>query len=107
MMSDEKSKYGVSIELFDFSQKMFELYQMAVIKASRDAYVSFSDSNGAGVSAQAVVRGETVRKAIQFEIIKGIEIKDVDTLKPYVVTWLADEIQAHVKKVTTAPPDPN
>jgi len=99
------SKYDITVETLDFSQKKFESYQLAVLKASKEAYVAFSDDSG--VSASAVVRGQTVREAIRFEIIRGIEMKDVDEMKPYVVTWLADVIQAHVKEVTTAPTDPN
>ncbi len=57
----EKTKYGVTITLNDFNQKSFELYQKAVVIASRDAFVSFDGGNG--VSASAHVNGETVREA--------------------------------------------
>ena len=99
------SKHDVTAQLYDFSQSAFETFQMATIKASRDAYFAFNDSTG--VTAVAKVRGETVRSAIQTGILKGVDIKDVDTLKPYVVAWLADEIQKHVKKISSAPEDPN
>lgn len=107
MESAEQSKFGITICLRDFSQKTFEQYQLAVIKASRAAFVQFSETTNDGVSATAYVRGETVREAIRHEIVSGLEIKEVDDLKPYVVSWLANVIQVHVKNVTTAPPDPN
>lgn len=98
-------KYGVTAQLCDFSQGAFENFQMTAIKASRDAYIAFSDTTG--VTANAKVRGETVRAAIQNGILKGIEIKDVDSLRPFVVAWLADEIQKHIKQITSAPENPN
>ena len=100
-------KYGVAIHLHDFGQKTFEKYQMAVIRASKEAFVQFSQTTNDGVTATAFVRGETVREALKAGIISGIEPKDIDEMKPYVVSWIADEIQNHVKLITTAPTDPN
>lgn len=100
-----KQKYGIDAHFHDFSQKQFEQYQKETIKASRDAYFAFSESNG--VSAVAVVRGETVRAAIRFEILTGLTLDEVNSLKPYVVEWIADEVRKHVTLVTTAPADPN
>ncbi len=103
-----EAKYEVDVNFHDFGQKTFEQYQIEVIKASRAAYFSFGEANGGnGVSASASVRGETVRKALKYKIISGIDIKDIDDMKPYVIEWLANEIQSHVKHVTTAPADPN
>ncbi len=100
-------KFGLSATLNDFSQKQFEGFQMGVIVASRDAFVSFNPSTNDGVSASAFVRGQTVRKAIEAGILTGVTVQQVDELKPHIVTWLADEIQKHVKTVMTAPIDPN
>lgn len=100
-----QEKHGVKVNFHDFSQRQFETYQKETIKASRDAYFSFSESNG--VTASAFVRGETVRAAIQCEIISGLSAAEVNDLKPYVVTWIADELRKHVTAVTTAPTDPN
>lgn len=100
-----KQKYGLDVHMHDFSQKQFEQYQKETIKASRDAYFAFSDSNG--VTASAFVRGETVRTAIRLEIISVLTIEEVDNLKPYIVTWIADELRKHVTDVTTEPADPN
>ncbi len=98
-------KFGLAVNFHDFGQKMFEQYQNAFLQASKEAYYAFSPTGG--VSAQASIRGETVRAAIQFGIISGIDVKEVDQMKPYVVEWLANQIQAHVKSVVTAPADPN
>lgn len=100
-----KDKFGITFHLHDFSQKVFETYQKAVILASKESFVSFSDKEG--VSATASVRGETVRVAIKTGILSGLSVDDVNGLKPYVVSWIADEVRAHVTAVTTAPPDPN
>lgn len=99
-------KYGVSINLHDFGQSTFEQYQMETIKAARDAFFQFG-GDGTGVTAQARVRGTTVRVALRHKIISGIEIEKVGDMKPYVVDWIADEIKKHVTNVVTAPNDPN
>lgn len=100
-------RFDLSLSLQDFSQGQFEKYQIETIKASRDAYVLFTDQ-GSGVTASAKVRGEVVRSAIRNGIISvGITPEEVDGLKPYLVEWLADEIRKHVTQVTTAPADPN
>ncbi len=101
-----QDKYGVTIHLHDFTQGMFSKYQRAAIQASKDAYIAFNTS-GVGVTATAEVRGESVKAAIKLGILSGIELKDVDGLKPYVVNWIADELSKHVKAVTTEPADPN
>jgi hypothetical protein len=98
-------KFDIEIELRDFTQAEFEKYQPLVIKASRAAYVEFD--NGAGVSATSVIRGETVRAAIVTGFLTGVTVEQVAGMKPYVVTWIADEVAKHVKKVTTEPIDPN
>lgn len=99
-------KYGIKLNLHDFSQGMFVQYQKATIQASKDAYVAFNTS-GVGVTATAEVRGESVKAAINIGILSGIDVKDVDELKSYVVNWIADELSKHVKTVTTEPADPN
>lgn len=106
-MSEPKKieKYGVAAELKDFGQKTFEVFQRETLKASAEAYFAWSPTSG--VTAQAYVRGCTVREAIRLEILVGVDMAKVDDMKPYVVEWLADEIRKHVKEVTTAPADPN
>lgn len=98
-------KYGLSIELKDFTQAQFETYQPQVIKASKAAYTEFD--NGTGVSATSLIRGETVRAAIKVGFLAGVTIEEIGNLKPYVVQWLADEVARHVKEIVTAPTDPN
>lgn len=99
-------KYGVSINLHDFGQAVFEDYQLATIKAAQAAFFQFG-ADGAGVTASAHVRGVTVRTAIRLKIISGIKSADLTDMKPYVVDWIADEIKKHVTSVVTAPNDPN
>lgn len=99
-------KYGIYIHLHDFNQGVFSKYQKASIQASKDAYIAFNTS-GTGVTATAEVRGENVKTAIKLGILSGVDSKEVDTLKPYVVNWIADELAKHVKAVTTEPADPN
>lgn len=101
-----KEKYGLKVNLHDFSQVIFERFQEATVKATRDAFYKFNDTDR-GVTATAVQRGEMVRAAIKFEVISGLTAEQVNDLKPYVVTWLANEIQNHVIAITTAPADPN
>jgi hypothetical protein len=104
---DTKSKYGVTVAFHDFGQAQFEQYQEAAVRAARDAFYLFSGSDGAGVTATAKVRGETVRAALRTGILSGLTLEEVGGLKPYVVEWIADLLRAHVTHVTTAPPDPN
>lgn len=101
-----QEKHGIKINLHDFNQGAFVKYQKATIEASKDAYVVFNNS-GVGVSATAEVRGESVKAAINLEILTGIKPEEVDELKSYVVNWIADELAKHVKAVTTEPADPN
>lgn len=98
-------KYGITFELKDFNQEQFEIYQPAAIAASKRAYTEFE--SGTGITATAVVRGETVRAAISAGILSGIKVEEVGKLKPYIVTWIADEVRDHVKKVVSEPIDPN
>jgi acetate kinase len=102
---ETKSKYGLTINLHDFSQAQFEEYQPQVIKAAKLAYTEFD--GGTGVSASSVTRGETVRAAVKAGFLTGVTVEEIGELKPYVVEWLADQVRDHVKKVTTAPTDPN
>lgn len=106
-MNDEITKFGFTIKLHDFGQRIFETYQTAVVKASRDAFFAFDGGGGRGVSAESAVRGEAVRAALQLGILSGIDEKQINEAKPYVVTWLADVIKNHVITVTTEPTDPN
>lgn len=103
---DTKERDGVSVNLHDFGQSIFETYQTQTIAAAQKAFYQFSQ-NGQGVQASAVVRGETVRTAIRLGIASGIPVTDVDTMKPYLVEWLADAIKKHVADVVSAPADPN
>lgn len=102
---DSKEKYGVRVNLHDFGQATFEDYQIATLKASRHAFFQFG-ADGSGVTANAHVRGETVRVAIRLKIVTGVTVDEVKDMKPYVVEWLAGEISQHVKQVVTAPADP-
>ncbi len=101
-----QEKHGLTINLHDFNQGVYAQYQKETIKASKDAYVAFNTS-GVGVTATAEVRGESVRAALRLGILSGIEVKDVDTLKIYVVNWIADELAKHIVSVTTEPTSPN
>ncbi len=101
-----KEKDGISVNLHDFGQGIFESYQTQTIGAAQKAFFQFSQ-NGQGVQATSVIRGETVRTAIRLGIASGIPLADVDTMKPYLVEWLADVIKKHVSDVVAAPADPN
>lgn len=101
-----EEKEGVAVSLHDFGQSIFESYQTQVLAATQKAFFQFSQ-NGQGVTASAVVRGETVRVAVRLGIISGIQIADVGDMKPHLVEWLADVIKKHVTNVVTAPADPN
>lgn len=100
-----QEKYSLKICFHDFDQAVFAQYQKQTLIASKNAYVAFN--NDTGVTATAELRGESVKAAIQLEIISGIETSHIGTLKPYVVNWLADELRKHVTAVTTEPADPN
>jgi hypothetical protein len=103
---DTKTKHGVTVHFHDFGQRTFENYQKTYITASRDAFVQWGNgSSRNGISANAEIYGAAVRLSLQFEIISGFEAKAIDDMKPYVVKWLADEINIHIKKVVTAPAD--
>ena len=99
-------KYKLDLQLQDFSQKAFEQYQMRVLQATSRAYVSYEGTN-LGVTATAIVRGETIRAAIQHGILTGMNADEVDNLAPAAVVFIADKIAKHVKEITTHEPDPN
>ncbi len=103
---DTKDKYGLSVNLHDFGQSIFEDYQMGTLRAAQKAFVQFG-SDGGGVTATAYVRGETVRTALRLKIVTGVTLEEVAAAKPYAIEWLADLIKSHVTKVVTAPADPN
>ena len=100
-----ENKFGISGQLHDFSQAQYEVYQPVALKASRDAYFGFE--GGAGLTANAIVRGATCRAAIDAKILTGITAEQVANMKPPAVAWLAEQIRKHVVAVTTPPPDPN
>lgn len=102
MASLPDNPHGLSGELKDFSQEQYETYQPAVLKATRD---NFFEIAGSGLSAEAVVRGATVRAAIRAGFLTGITIEEVGKLSPPAVRWLAEKIIEHVRKVTNPPPD--
>lgn len=106
-MQDLTNRFGLVIELHDFSQAQYEEYQPLVIKAARDNYYDFGAENGGGLTANAVVRGTTIRAAIQTKFLTGLTLEEVGKMSPAAATWLAGKIEAHVKEVTNPPPDPN
>lgn len=102
-----ENKFGLTVILEDFSQDQYEQYQPAVLKASKENFFDFGVQNGGGLTANAVVRGATIRAAIRAGFLKGITLDEVGKLKPAAATWLAGEIEKHVRDVTNPPPDPN
>lgn len=98
---------GYPVTFNDFSQNTFEKYQVDIIKNNNETFYPMSDNSGRGIEATAGRRGGTVRTAIVHGIITGISLEKVDHLKPYIVTWLADEIRIHVINVVSEPTDPN
>jgi hypothetical protein len=98
---------GYPVTFNDFSQCVFEKYQVDLIKTNNASFYPTSDNSGRGIEATAVRRGGTLRAAITHGIVTGITLEQADNLKPYIVTWLADEIRAHVLQVVTGPTDPN
>jgi len=106
-MPDLTNKYGLLVELKDFSQAQYELYEPALIKSIHENTFDFGKSGGGHVTAQAVVRGASIRAAIRAGFLTGITLEDVGNLKPPAVTWLAGKIAEHVKEVTSPPSDPN
>lgn len=99
-------KYGYTINFHDFGQAVFENYQLKTVKAQQQAFFEFA-SNGQGVRATAVERGETVRSALSLGIISGITANEIAEMKPYVVEWIAEQIRKHVAEVVNTPADPN
>ena len=99
------NKFGLTGELKDFSQAQYEEFQPLVLKATKESYYSFGDAGG--MSAQAVVRGATIRAAIKAKILTGISLEEVGAMKPAAARWLADQIEKHVREVTNPPPDPS
>lgn len=106
-MLDLTNKFGLVVELKDFSQAQYERYQPLVLKAAKDNFFSFGIENGGGITANAVVRGATIRAAIEAGFLTGLTPAEVGNLKPAAATWLAGKIEEHVKEVTNPPPDPN
>lgn len=101
-----ENSFGLTVQLQDFSQAQYEKYQPMVLKATRDNFYDFGSQN-VGLSAQAVVRGTVVRAAILSGFLTGVTVEEVGKLTPPAVTWLAGEIEKHVKAVTNPPSDPN
>lgn len=98
-------KYGLTIELKDFTQKQFEIYQPFVIKAAKESYVDFG--GGTGVTANSILDSNVIKAALAAEFLTGVTAEQIGDMKPHIVKWLADEVRKHVKTVLTAPPDPN
>ena len=96
---------GCEVIYNDFSQAQFEKYQKATLIATRAAYVAFE--SGGGGTADAELRGESVREALRLGILSGFEVEKIGELKPYVVNWMAEELKAHVISITTEPISPN
>ena len=104
-MQDLTNKFGLQVELKDFSQKQYAEFQPQVLRATRDYYFEFGSDGG--LTANAAVRSVTIKAAISAGFLTGITPEQVDELKPYVATWLSEKIEAHVREVTNPPPDPN
>jgi hypothetical protein len=104
-MNLPENKFGLTGELNDFSQAQYEQYQPLVIRAMHDNSFDFGLRNGGNIQASAVVRGVAIRAAITTGFLKGITVEDVGKLKPAAATWLANEIEKHVRSVTNPPPD--
>lgn len=106
-MPDLTNPYGLALELKDFSQGQYEIYEPALIRAVRDNTFLLGDKGGGSVTAQAVVRGASIRAAITAGFLTGLTPEQVDALSPRAATWLAGKIAEHVKEVTSPLPDPN
>ena len=98
---------GYPVMFNDFSQNTFEKYQVDIIKTNNDSFYPVNDNSGRGIEATSVRRGGTLRAAIVHGILTGMTLEQAGNLKPYIVTWLADEIRLHVVSVVSAPTDPN
>lgn len=98
---------GYPVNFHDFSQNALEKYQVDIIKTNNASFYPMSDNSGRGVEATSVRRGGTLRAAITHGIVTGITLEQANNLKPYIVTWLADEIRIHVVRVVNGPTDPN
>lgn len=101
-----ENKFGLTVELHDFSQAQYEVYEPAVIKAVRDNTYEIPAAHSS-TTAQALVRGASVRAAIKAGFLTGITAEGVDQLSPRAVTWLAEKVAQHVREVTSPLPDPN
>lgn len=98
---------GYPVMFNDFNQNTFEKYQVDIIKNNNESFYPVSDNSGRGIEATSVRRGGTLRAAITHGILTGMTLEQAGNLKPYIVTWLADEIRLHVVNVVSAPTDPN
>ena len=85
-------KYGLNIELKDFSQAQYEMYQDELIKHI-------------GKSA-ASTNGAVVRAAKMAGFVSGLP-EDIGAMPPAAVRWLTDKIHEHVMAVANPPDDPN
>lgn len=106
-MPDLTNKFGLTVDLKDFSQAQYEQYEPVLIRSIHENTFDFGKTNGGSITAQAVVRGTSIRAAIRAGFLTGITVEEVGKLSPPAVTWLAGKIAEHVKEITTPPPDPN
>jgi hypothetical protein len=100
-----ENKFGITGELKDFSQAQYEVFQPLVHQGSKAAYMPIDGTPG--LTAVAVVRGATCRAAITAGILTGITEEQIGAMKPPAVRWLSNEIEKHVRSVTTPVDDPN
>jgi hypothetical protein len=98
---------GYPVFFNDFSQTILEKYQVDIIKTNNASFYPVDGDSSRGIEATAVRRGGTLRAAIEHGILTGITQQQAADLAPYIVTWLADEIRAHVLKIVSGPTDPN
>ena len=92
-MSETKtnSKLGLTIQLEDFSQAQFEIYQGELFRNNPQTNASKNS---------AVVTG-----AIKAGFLKGIEAEKVPGMSPAAIAWAVIEVHRHVVAITTPPKD--
>lgn len=85
-------KYGLNIDLRDFSQAQYETYHAELMK-----YIGKST---------AETNGAVVKAAIRAGFLIGAP-EDIGGMAPAAVKWMTEKIDAHVRSVTEPADDPN
>lgn len=92
-MNKEHAKLHLKIELVDLTQEQLEKYQ------------EFLVTGGKNLQSAAAFNSLVIRAAITTGFLSGVELVSIPVMRPAAVTWITQEVLAHVKEQNEIPPN--